>query len=51
MEQLVDNVACNKGTLLSVRSSCVVFLFLVVWGMRRWMGSVAAADSVFHSEG
>jgi len=51
MQWLVDNVACNKDTLLSLRSSCVVFLFQVVWRMRKRMGSAAAADSVFQSEG
>jgi len=51
MEQLVDNVACNKGTLLAMRSSSVMFLFQVVWRMRKRIGSVAAADSGFHSKG
>jgi len=45
MQRFVDNVACNKDTLLSLRSSCVVFLFQVVWWMRKRMGSAAAADS------
>jgi len=33
MQRLVDIITCNKGTLLSLRSSCVVFLFQVVWQM------------------
>jgi len=28
MQQLVDNVTCNMDTLLSWRSSCVVFVSL-----------------------
>ena len=31
MQRPVDSVACNKDTLLRVRSSYVVFLFQVVW--------------------
>jgi len=50
MQRLVDNVACNKDTLLSLRSSCVVFLLQVVWWKPEWMGRVTAGDSVFQSE-
>jgi len=31
MQRPVDSVACNKDTLLRVTTSCVVFLFQVVW--------------------
>ena len=47
MQWLVDKVACNKGTLLALRSLCVRFPFQVVWRM----GWGAAVDSQFESEG
>jgi len=50
MQWLVDKIACNKETLLSLRLSCVVFLFQVVWRVHEQVGREAAADIVFQSE-
>ena len=38
MQRLVDNVTCNKATFFSLGLSCVVFLFQVVWRIRKHMG-------------